>query len=145
MGTRSITRRELLGGAGALCVALAGCTGTATDGEDTARTCSTVVVTGGDTGGAIQQASVVVDDRATLRVVVNTDQARSMDHLHVEGTGESYRIPVLDPPPRRTYEQSLRPLPHSGRLRVEARTDDGEALDAIVIDFACRERTVDGG
>lgn len=138
-----LSRRALLGSVGSLGVGLAGCTGSGPEGP--VRNCTTAAVTGGATDGAIAEARVAAGELATLVVSVNPGAAGSMDHLSVTGSTEDYRIPVLAESPRERYEQSLGPLPHNGRLRVEARTAEGEVLDAIVVEFRCREEPTEEG
>jgi hypothetical protein len=135
------SRRTVLVGAATAVGGLAGCAGSGDGSEGTE--CETSVVSGGDTGGAIQQAAVDAGERATLRVVLNPEAAGGVDAIRVDGSTEDYRIPLLDETPRRVYRQSLGPLPTNGRLRVAAVNQAGEALDAITVEFRCRRSTTE--
>jgi hypothetical protein len=139
-----ISRRGVLSTvAGTAAVGLAGCTGRTVDNGE--GECSTSVVSGGDTGGAIQEARVrpIGGPGATLWVILNPDQASGVAAIDVTGSTDDYRIPLLDESPQRVYRQSLGTIPHNGRLQIRAVDQAGETLDAITVTFRCEDPSAD--
>lgn len=126
-----------------MALGLAGCTGR-TDGNGEGE-CTTSVVSGGETGGAIQEARVrpIGGPGATLRVILNPDQASSVAAIVINGSTDDYRIPLLDESPQRVYRQALGPIPHNGRLQISAVDRAGETVDAITVAFRCEDPSAD--
>jgi hypothetical protein len=148
------SRRAVLAAVNVMAVGtLGGCsdsfTGEASSDQGGVQSCETTAEARDDSSDLLQEATVSAGDPVVLRVVLDRDNEAfgAFDNLGLlTATGEGYYVPreeatSAEDGPRRVYTQALGRFPQNGRIRVVARTADGESLDSFTVEFTCHRTT----